>query len=166
MTEPDPAELERLASPPPPVPSFGRYLREANAWAYYHAPVAVSLWFFTVFYVQVWWTSLLVGVLAGASVGNVIGSWRLWRQRVRAELEESAWVDKLTLDGVPLHIAQAMSNFVREGKTHVAAHLMLEWMRATDPEARRWMEEFDALPEEEKKRRQDEAMREIDGRLD
>jgi hypothetical protein len=157
------AEIKRLAAPTR-APSFWAYLWEKNYWVYFNVPSGFFLWIFTIVYFQVWWASLIVGILFGAAVGNAIGSWRLWKKRVQWQRENEAWVEKMSTGTRPFprDLAWTMFNLVEEGKTPVAAKVMLGYLEATDPQFRRLSEEWDALPEEEKKRRQAEAMAQAD----
>lgn len=51
--------------------------------------------------------------------------------------EDRAWVDRIVEMGWPREIANAMHYFLRQDKTHVAAHLALEFMRQEEA-AGRW----------------------------
>jgi hypothetical protein len=136
-------EIERLRTPPPPVPSFWRYLRETNIWAYYNVPMSLIGWVVVVIYFQSWWASVLVGVLAGAAIGNAGGSWGLWRERRQMDAERAAWVERMSTGdrAFPRDLAWTMANLIREGKTHVAAKIALDYFAATDPKLRRLIEE-------------------------
>jgi hypothetical protein len=158
-----PAEVKRLTSPDP-VPSFWRYLREKNPWTYYNVPAGLLLFVGMLVFYPTWWASLGSGMLLGAAVGNGIGSWRIWRRRVAWAREDAAWVARLSSGEKPFpeDIAWAMVHFINEDKAHVAAHIAIDHIKATDPEAREWFDEFDALPEEEKERRRREAIAQAD----
>lgn len=153
------AEIKRLATPAR-APSFWRYLLDKNVWVYYNVPTGLVAWLFAVFYFHTWWVSLLVGVFYGAILGNAVGSWRLWRQRVRWQRKDEEWVTRMSSGPHPFpgELAWTLLHLINEDKTHVAARVALDYLTATDPECRRWVEEFDALSPEEQERRRREAL--------
>lgn len=157
-------EVKRLISPPPPVPSFWRYLRDKNPWAYYNVGMSLLGCIAAVVLLNYRWMAIGFGLILGVSLANVWASYGVYKRRVALQREREAWVEKLATRerGFPRPIAQAMSNFIEQDKAHAAAALAIEYLKMTDPEARRHFEEFDALPEDEKERRRAEAMAQAD----
>jgi hypothetical protein len=152
-------EVDRLFEPVR-APSFWRYLWEKNHWAYASVPASLV----AVVTVDVsgldWWWSAGTGVLLGLSVENAAESWSHWRQNVQLIRDTAKRVDEWSSGrrGFPRPLAQAIVNLINEDKVPLAAAIALEHLRETDPQARAWLEEFDALPEDEKKRRRDAAI--------
>lgn len=153
------AEVKRLATPTR-APSFWRFLWEKNYYVYFNVPMCVALWVISFAYFQTWWMTLLVSALFALTSYNVGKSFALWRKRVQWQREDEEWVTRISSGprAFPAELAWTMLHLINEDKTHVAARVALDYLTATDPETRRWVEEFKALPQDEQDRRSAEAL--------